>query len=98
MALGKLGWTEYEFYTSSPEAFYFASRGYFSKLQDESLAVRNLAAIVMGVAGSKDKIDSVWPLSGEDKPVFQQPTKEWWAEMKAKQLIVDSKIKAKHGR
>lgn len=96
--MGKLGWSEYQYYTCSPEGFYYACRGYFSKLQDESLAVRNLAAIVMGLGGSKSKIDNVWPLDGKEKEVFAQPDKEWWEKMKEKQKIVDAQIRAKHGR
>lgn len=60
--------------------------------------MRNLAAIVLGIGGSKSKIDTVWPLSGNEKDTFAPPTKEWWDKMKAKQAQVDKLIKAKHGR
>ena len=39
--------------------------GYFDKLEDESLAIRNLAGIVMKVAGAKEELDKVWPLKSE---------------------------------
>ncbi len=53
--------------------------GYFDKLEDDSLAIRRLAAIVMAVNGSKSKIDQVWPLKDSDvKTEFEAPTKEWW--------------------
>jgi hypothetical protein len=39
--------------------------GYFDKLEDNSLAIRNLAGIVMGVAGAKEKIANIWPLRNE---------------------------------
>lgn len=95
MALGKLGWTEYEYYTSSPEAVYYAFRGYFSKLQDDSLAVRNLAAIFLGISGSKKKIDAIWPLDGEGKATFKPLTRQEWDNIMAKQKIVDRQIKKK---
>jgi len=62
------------------------------------LAVRNLAAIVLGLGGSKSKIDAVWPLEDKDNDIFEQPTQEWWKQMKAKQALVDKQIKLKHGR
>jgi hypothetical protein len=52
----------------------------------------------MGLGGSKSKIDAVWPLSDMEKEGYEQPTLEWWQEMKAKQALVDKQIKLKHGR
>ena len=31
-------------------------------MEGETKIIRNLAAIVLGVAGSKEKIETVWPL------------------------------------
>lgn len=53
---------------------------------------------MLGLGGSKSKIDYVWPLGENEKEVFQQPDKEWWHKMKAKQALVDKQIKTKHGR
>ncbi len=41
--------------------------GYFDKLEDDSLAVRKLAGIVMQLCGSKATIKQIWPLK-EDIP------------------------------
>ena len=95
MALGKLGWTEYEYYTSSPEAFYFACKGYFSKLQDNSLAVRNAATIIFKVMGGKEDIDKIWPLTGTEKrkiEMTEDERKEWWLKMTAAQNKVNKEI------
>lgn len=57
--------------------------GYFDKMEDESLATRKLAAIIMGVNGSKNKIEAVWPLRDQDMKVqIEAPTKEWWEQVK----------------
>jgi len=87
--LGKLGWTEREYYTSSPEAFFFATRGYFSKLQDESLAVRNLANIVFQLGGGKGQFDKHWPLAGvepKEREVIVMD-KEMWDRIKNRDNI-----------
>lgn len=91
--MGKLGWTEREYYTSSPEAFFYARRGYFAKLVDESLATRNAATIIYRALGGKKNIDVIWPLDNEKpKETFQAPTKEWWDQMKAKQAKINKQI------
>jgi hypothetical protein len=82
MALGKLGWTEKEFYTSSPKSFFFAIRGYFSKLQDESLAVRNSATIIYRSLGGKSDINSIWPLNGEKKDTKIEMDQETYDRIK----------------
>ena len=97
MFLGKLGWTEREFYESSPEAVYHASRGYFNKLKDESLAIRNAATIIFRALGGKEDMDRIWPIDDKGTKVFAQPDREWWEQMKIKQALVDKKIK-QHGR
>lgn len=80
MALGKLGWSERQYYTSSPEAFFFASRGYFSKLEDNSLAVRNLGTIIYKINGGKGSINKIWPLStgGTAEKEVITIDQEWW--------------------
>lgn len=92
IALGKLGWSEYEYYTSSPEGFYYACKGYFSKMQDESLAIRNLSFIVYRLGGGKGSIESIWPLDGKEKMTISPPTKEWWEKIKKNQIGIDKKI------
>jgi len=73
---------------------YYAFRGYFSKLQDDSLAIRNAATILFKVLGGKENIDTIWPLIGEEneKPAIEPPTQEFWDLMKAKQALIDKQI------
>ena len=92
MALGKLGWSEYQYYTCSPEGFYYACQGYFAKLKDESLAIRNLATIVYRLGGGKEPFDHIWPVDGKEKTTIAPPTKEWWERMKEKQKVIDKQI------
>ncbi len=37
-------------------------------------------------------MDRVWPLHGKEVDTIIPPTKEWWAEMKEKQKIIDKNI------
>ena len=92
--MGKLGWTEREYYECSPEGFYYASQGYSAKLQDESLAIRNAATIIFRVMGGKENMDKLWPLKGVDaiSDKIEQPNKEWWDKMKAAQSKIDEQI------
>lgn len=90
--MGKLGWTEYEYYTCSPEGFYYASQGYYAKIQDESLATRNLAYITYRLGGGKETIDNIWPLNGKERETIKPPTREQWDRIKAKQLVIDKQI------
>jgi hypothetical protein len=101
MALGKLGWTEYEYYCSTPEGFYYACQGYFAKLEDESLAIRNAATIIFRVMGGKENMDKIWPIKGREavSDKFEKPTREWWNKMKDSQKKIDEQIKKeRHGR
>lgn len=96
-ALGKLGWTPREYYTSSPYEFYAACEGYSDKMEQDSLSIRMLAHITMGLNGSKQKIENVWPLrkkEGNNKRM-EQPTKEWWDMMMKRQAQIDKDIKDK---
>lgn len=90
--MGKLGWTEYEYYTCSPEGFYYASQGYYAKIQDESLAVRNLAFITYRLGGGKETIDNIWPLNGKEKDTIKPLTREQWDRIKGRQITVDQSI------
>lgn len=85
MACGRLGWTPREFYLSDPDEFFYACRGYFIKLQDESLAIRNLATIMYRVNGGKQDINSIWPLTRDrGKPDKITVDKTMWDEIKRK--------------
>lgn len=78
---------------SSPEAVFYAFRGYFSKIQDDSLAIRNAATIIYRALGGKKNMDTIWPLTNDEpKETFAQPTKEWYREMRKKQALIDKQI------
>lgn len=77
---------------------YHASRGYFNKLKDESLAVRNAATIIYRALGGKEDMDRIWPLDEKGPKTYAQPDREWWEEMKIKQALVDKKLRQRHGR
>lgn len=77
---------------------YYASRGYFNKLKDESLAVRNAATIIYRAFGGKEDMDRIWPLDERKSKGYAQPDMEWWEEMKKKQALVDKKLRQRNGR
>ena len=57
-----------------------------------------MANFVFQLGGGKGSFENYWPLDGKEKELFEPPTKEWWERMKAKQVLVDRKIKLKNGR
>lgn len=79
-----MGWSVYDYYTSSPREFHAACEGYSDKMKDLSIPTRNLTAVLLRIGGSKSTIDSVWPVAGsrEKNRGFEQPTKEFWEQMK----------------
>ena len=88
MACGRLGWTPREFYLSDPDEFFYACRGYFIKLQDDSLAIRNLATIIYRVNGGKQSMDNIWPLTvDKDKSDKITVDREMWDEIKRKHKL-----------
>jgi hypothetical protein len=67
--LGHLGWTEREYYESSPESVYYAIQGYFDKMKIEENWFRTLGWISYKVGGGKEKsISKFWYIEG-DKPI-----------------------------
>ena len=71
--MGHLGWTERDYYTSSPEAVHYALEGYFDKRKDDIKVQRRIGYnIWLGGRSKKDpKVsEEEWmPLSDEVKPV-----------------------------
>lgn len=71
--MGKLGWTEHEYYTCSPYMFLAACEGYFDKMNEQTALVRLQTLIIaqsMGAkrkGGSELKATDLWLLRGEDK-------------------------------
>jgi hypothetical protein len=74
--MGHLGWTEREYYESSPEAVDCAFEGYFNKREVEESWFRNVAAIMHGTMGGKDKIDQIWKIGKQEKITVKLPTPE----------------------
>ena len=84
MACGRLGWTPREFYLSDPGEYFFACRGYFIRLQDESLAIRNAATIIYRSLGGKQNIDTIWPLTRDNDESKITVDRQMWDEIKRK--------------
>lgn len=90
LATGELGWTPYQYYTSSPYEFLAASEGYFDKQDRLERLVRKQTLFVIASNGAKVKRESdLWEVFG-DKQVIQDKlvmTKELLAEIKKKHNI-----------
>lgn len=68
IALGRLKWSEYEYFTSSPEAFYYACEGYFDELQHIESIHRQACFINYKVMGGKEaNPNKIWPLAADVK-------------------------------
>ncbi len=71
--MGKLGWTEHEYYTCSPYMFFAACEGYLAKERQQSALVRIQTLILAQSTGAKRKgggdlkATDLWLLEGEDK-------------------------------
>ena len=81
--MGHLGWSEREYFESSPESVFYAVQGYFDKRRDDALLLRNIAWINYKVNGGKgNNIEKLWPLKkkeeekqitwGEDKELLEK--------------------------
>ena len=90
--MGRLGWSEYDYYTSSPEAFYFAAQGYFDKVQDYSIAIRNSTYINYRMNGGKESINSIWPLANQIEEKREPMTKERYEKILAIHKIAKKSI------
>ncbi len=69
-ALGELGWTPYEYYTSLPGEFYAACLGHQEKELKAAKLLRFAAfRISEAMAGSKaiGPIERFWPMDGDKK-------------------------------
>lgn len=65
--MGRLKWTPYEYYTSSPQEFYYACKGYFSERDEDATLLRAVAKF--GCAGyvKGNDFDRAWPSIGGNK-------------------------------
>ena len=64
-ALGELGWSPNEFYSSSPFEFHCASKGFFNKYKSLTQLFRVSSYITYRSMGGKSTINQIWPVSGE---------------------------------
>ena len=65
-----MGWTEREYFESSPESVYYAFSGYFDKRRMEESWFRNLGFISYRAAGGKEKnINKFWTITEDKEPV-----------------------------
>ncbi len=92
MALGRLKWSEYEFYTSSPEGFHYACEGYFDERRDTEILFRDMGLITYGVMGGKKGVD-IWPMKGVKKQVA---VKKVWGSTKEEAMENYKRIMAIH--
>ena len=95
LALGHLGWTEREYYTSSPEAVYYALEGYFDKRQQEESWFRMVGYPVFALAGGKGDINKYWPMHKGNKSEPKKSAGPMTPERKA--AIIDRYSKKLHG-
>lgn len=87
--MGKLGWTEYEYYTSSPYMFFAACEGYFDKEKSQEVLMRRVA-LFASQRGS-DEFNKYWPLDGKGIDV----KKVWGTKEEANEFR--KKIEEAHG-
>lgn len=64
--MGRLKWTAYEYYTSSPQEFYYACKGYFDEREEQIILQRNAAFLICQTFGAKHSdLNKAWPLDGK---------------------------------
>lgn len=73
--MGRLGWTEREYFESSPYMFFAACEGYFDKIDEEQRMFRRLAVILHQTWGGKGTERDLWPLFSDKNKKTQ--TKTW---------------------
>ena len=80
-----MGWTERQYFESSPESVYYAFQGYFDKRKGEERLFRNLAWISYKVGGGKiNNINQFWSIDEAKKP---QEIKSWGSEDEKSDMI-----------
>lgn len=101
-ALGELGWTPYQYWTSSPYEFHAACEGYLVKERKQAELLRQIGYnIWMGGRTKKDQkvfVEDWLPLSTDvsDNKKRWQPNKEEYDRLMSKTLNV--KVKGNGGR
>jgi hypothetical protein len=60
--LGKLKWSPYDYYTSSPREFYYACLGYFAEREDNIILMRNVARFASVGYVKPFDFDNAWPI------------------------------------
>lgn len=75
-ALGKLGWSAYQYYTSLPIEFYAAAEGYIEKQNEKAKLIRFASfRMAESMAGSKaiGDIERFWPMADDQPKKSIQP-------------------------
>jgi hypothetical protein len=91
-ALGKLMWSEFQYYTCSPYMFIAACEGYFDKEENEMLIHRKVAQVMWGAQGGKPhEFDKFWPL-----PRTAPATVRVWGSPEERALL-KKQIEQAHG-
>lgn len=68
--MGKIGWSEWEYFTASPESVYLAVEGYMEGKKHDEVLLRHQTDIIFKVMGGKQNMKSIWPIDENDaKPV-----------------------------
>jgi len=91
--LGKLGWTEKEYFTCSPYMFFAACEGYFDKVDEQQMMFRRLAEITHKSMGGKADSRELWPLWGDKQKAVD--TIVWGSKDEADDLR--KRIEKAHG-
>jgi hypothetical protein len=61
-----LGWSPYEYYTSSPCEFYYACKGYFDKEEQQMMVMRKVAQAASAGFVKPADFDDFWPVAKEE--------------------------------
>ena len=65
--MGKLGWSERDYFTASPESVHLAVEGYAEGREEKETLMRFQTEIIFKVMGGKQNIRSIWPI-GKPEP------------------------------
>jgi len=78
-----LGWSPFEYHTSSPCEFYYACKGYFSKEENRMLIMRKVAFAAVAPYINDGDFESFWPYGNNEikTPSFAETPKEMIADI-----------------
>ena len=80
-----MGWSEREYFESSPESVYYAFQGYFDKRKADERMFRNLGWINYKINGGKlNNPNDLWPIDKEKK---KEDVKTWGSKEEKDEMI-----------